>query len=108
MNRLQFILATAGILFVAFCLGWFANWLVHRFSRVTQKDVDELQRLSQELHAAQETRDQAITYLEQREAELTKRLNEAEQDVQLYTDQLAMARQEADQLREALSRQQAG
>ena len=61
MNRTEFILTTAIILFVAFALGWFANWLVHRFTRVRQSDVADLDRMSQELHEAEETRDQAIT-----------------------------------------------
>ena len=39
MSRTEFVFATAIILFVAFCLGWFANWLVHRFSRVAAGDV---------------------------------------------------------------------
>ncbi|MCB1333333.1 MAG: hypothetical protein KDK26_06710, partial [Roseivivax sp.] len=71
MTRTEFIIATAIILFVAFCTGWFANWLIHRFTRVARSDVDELDRMAQELHEAEETRDQAITYLQQREAELT-------------------------------------
>ena len=62
MSRTEFVIATAIILFVAFCLGWFANWLLHRFTRVAADDVAQLDRMSQELHEAEETRDQAITY----------------------------------------------
>ena len=36
MNRTEFIVATAIILFAAFMLGWFASWLIHRLSRVTR------------------------------------------------------------------------
>ena len=46
MNRTEFVIATAIILFVAFCMGWFANWLVHRIKRVSQADVDQLERMS--------------------------------------------------------------
>jgi len=81
MNRAEFVIATAIILFVAFCMGWFANWLVHRFKRVSQSDVDQLERMSQELHEAEETRDQAITYLQQREAELTNQLAQTEAEL---------------------------
>ena len=35
MNRTEFIVVIAIILFVAFALGWFANWLVHRLTRVS-------------------------------------------------------------------------
>ena len=46
MNRTEFIVTIAIILFVTFCLGWFANWLVHRFSRVSQSDIGELDKLA--------------------------------------------------------------
>ena len=108
MNRTEFIIATAAILFVAFCLGWFANWLVHRFSRVSQSDIGELERLAQELHEAEETRDQAITYLQQREAELTRQLNQTEAELSATMDGLREARQEAETLRTELDRQRAG
>ena len=60
MNRTEFIVAIAAILFVAFILGWFAHWLISRFTRVSQSDVGELDKLAQSLHEAEETRDQAI------------------------------------------------
>jgi prophage endopeptidase len=56
MSRTEFVLATAIILFVAFCLGWFANWLLHRFTRVAADDVAQLDRMSQDLHEAEEMR----------------------------------------------------
>ncbi len=99
MTRIEFILTTAVILFVAFCMGWFANWLVHRFTRVAQSDVDQLERMSQELHEAEETRDQAITYLQQREAELTNQLTQTEAELSAAMEGLRDARQEAEELR---------
>ena len=104
MNRTEFILATAVVLFVAFCLGWFANWLVHRFVRVEKSDVEELERMAQELHEAEETRDQAITYLQQREADLTNQLSQAEAELEATMDGLREARHEAEQLRARLDR----
>ncbi len=99
MNRTEFIIVTAIILFVAFCMGWFANWLVHRFTRVRQSDVADLDRMSQELHEAEETRDQAITYLQQREAELTNQLTQTEAELRAAMEGLRDARQEAEFLR---------
>ncbi len=99
MNRTEFILTTAVILFVAFALGWFANWLVHRFTRVSSADIGELDRMSQELHEAEETRDQAITYLQQREAELTNQLSQTEAELSAAMEGLRDARHEAEQLR---------
>ncbi len=104
MNRTEFIITTAIILFVAFTLGWFANWLVHRFTRVKQSDVADLDRMSQELHAAEETRDQAITYLQQREAELVNQLTQTEAELRATMDGLRDARREAEELRSQLGR----
>ena len=107
LNRTEFVVFTAIILFVAFCLGWFANWLVHRFTRVSQADMDQLERMSQELHEAEETRDQAITYLQQREAELTNQLAQTEAELRAAMDGLRDARHEAEELRAWIERQQA-
>ncbi|MCE8009189.1 hypothetical protein [Aestuariivita sp.] len=104
MNRTEFIITTAIILFVAFALGWFANWLVHRFTRVSSADMGELERMSQELHEAEETRDQAITYLQQREAELTNQLSQTEAELTAAMEGLRDARQEAEELRGELER----
>ncbi|MEX0348838.1 MAG: hypothetical protein AB3N15_05380 [Paracoccaceae bacterium] len=102
MNRTEFIITTAIILFVAFAMGWFANWLVHRFTRVRQSDVADLDRMSQELHEAEETRDQAITYLQQREAELSNQLAQTEAELRAAMEGLRDARQEAEELRARL------
>ncbi|MBO9466389.1 hypothetical protein TRP8649_01115 [Pelagimonas phthalicica] len=106
MDRTQFIIVTAVILFVAFCLGWFAHWLLHRFTRVSQADMDQLERMSQELHEAEETRDQAITYLQQREAELTNQLAQTEAELSAAMDGLREARQEAEEMRAYVERVQ--
>ena len=108
MNRIEFIIATAIVLFVAFCIGWFTNWLVHRFIRVAHSDVGELERLAQELHEAEETRDQAITYLQQREAELTNQLAQSEAELTATMDGLREARHETEDLRGHLERLSAG
>ena len=106
MNRTEFVIATAIILFVAFCLGWFANWLLHRFTRVSKSDVSELERMSQELHEAEEPRDQAITYLQRREAELTNQLAQTEAELSAAMDGLRDARHEAEELRAYVERMQ--
>ena len=107
MNRTEFIIATAILLFVAFALGWFSNWLIHRFTRVSKSDVGELERMAQELHEAEETRDQAITYLQQREAELTNQLAQTEAELSAAMDGLRDARHEAEELRNYIDRMHA-
>jgi len=108
MNRTEFIIATAIVLFVAFCTGWFAHWLVHRFTRVSKADIGELDRMAQELHEAEETRDQAITYLQQREAELTNQLSQTEAELSAAMDGLRDARHEAEELRTYIEKMNAG
>lgn len=108
MNRTEFIIATAIILFVAFVLGWFANWLVHRFTRVTKAEIGELDKMAQALHEAEETRDQAITYLQQREAEITNQLSQTEAELRAAMDGLREARQETEEMRNYIERQNQG
>ena len=99
MNRTEFVITTAIILFVAFAMGWFANWLLHKFTRVSKSDLSEFEKMAQELHEAEETRDQAITYLQQREAELTSKLTQSEAELNAAMDGLRQARLEAEELR---------
>jgi len=107
LNRTEFIIATAIILFVAFLLGWFANWLVNRFTRVSKADIGELDKMAQSLHDAEEERDQAITYLQQREAEMTNTLTQTEAELRAAMDGLRDARREAEELRAYVERQNA-
>lgn len=105
MNRGELILATAIILFVVFTFGWFANWLVNRFTRVSKADVGELDRMAQQLHEAEEARDQAVTYLQQREAEISNQLTQTEAELRAAMEGLRDARQEAEELRGYIERQ---
>lgn len=102
MNRMQFVLVTALVLFVAFALGWFTNWLIHRFTRVRQQDLGELDKMAQALHEAEEIRDQAITYVETRERDLTARVTQLEAEVAVAMDGLREARAEAEYYRDQL------
>ena len=104
MNRTEFIAVTAAILFVAFLLGWFANWLVHRLTRVSQADLSELDSMAQGIHEAEEARDQAIEYLQQRETDMMNRQHRLEADLRAALDDLRDARAEADELRAYIER----
>lgn len=108
MSRTEFIFTTAIVLFIAYCLGWFSNWLVHRFTRVSAADVNELEKMAQDLHEAEETRDQAITYLQQREAELTNQLSQTEAELSATMEGLRDARHEAEELRNMLEHARQG
>lgn len=104
MNGPEFIAATAAILFVAFLTGWFAHWLISRITRVTRSDMDDLDRMAQELHHAEDARDQAVTYMQQREAELTNKLAQTEAELEAAMEGLRDARSEAENLRTHIER----
>ena len=107
MNRMQLTIATAVILLLAFALGWFAYWLLHRFTRVAGGDVAEMDRLAQALHEAEEARDQAILYLEQREAELMGSITQTEAELKATMEGLRDARAETDEMRSYIERMHA-
>lgn len=100
-------MATSIILFVAFILGWFAHWLVSRFIRVGQSEMGELDKMAQQLHDAEEQRDQAITYFQQREAEMTNQMTQTEAELRAAMDGLRDARHEAEEFRAYIERSNA-
>ena len=107
MNRTDFTIAIAIILLLAFSLGWFTYWLLHRFTRVAGGDMAEMDRLAQSLHEAEETRDQAILYLEQREAELLNQIAQTDAELRAAMEGLRDARHEAEEMRSYIERMHA-
>ena len=107
MNRTEFIIVTAIILLLAFAMGWFTYWLLHRFTRVAGGDMAEMDNLAQSLHEAEELRDQALIYLEQREAELMNQISQTEAELRAAMDGLRDARHEAEEMRAYIERMHA-
>jgi prophage endopeptidase len=104
MNRTEFIIATAVILLLAFAMGWFTFWLMHRFTRVAGGDMGEMDKLAQSLHEAEEMRDQAIEYFESREQELMNQISQTEAELRAAMEGLRDARQEAEEMRAYIER----
>lgn len=107
MNRTEFIIVTAIILLASFALGWFTYWLLHRFTRISGGDVAEMDHLAQSLHEAEEARDQALYYLEQREAELMNQIAQTEAELRAAMEGLRDARHEAQEMRNYIERMHA-
>lgn len=107
MNRTEFVIATSVILLLAFALGWFGHWLLHRFSRSAGNDLSELDRLAQSLHEAEEARDEAILALESRESELGNQINQTEAELRAAMEGLRDARREAEEMRAYIERMHA-
>lgn len=104
MNRIEYIVVTAIVLFIAFALGWFTYWVLHRFARIAGDEMGEVDRLAQSLHEAEEMRDQAIVYLEQREAELSNQIAQTEAELRAAMEGLRDARMEAEEMRKYIER----
>ena len=107
MNRTEFIIVTAIILLLAFALGWFSYWLLHRFTRVAGGDMAEMDSLAQSLQEAEELRDQALSYVEQREAELMNQISQTEAELRAAMEGLRDARHEAEEMRAYIERMHA-
>ena len=107
MNRTEFIIATAIILLLAFAMGWFTYWLLHRFTRVAGGDMAEMDRLAQSLHEAEELRDQAIVYLESRETELMSQIAQTDAELRAAMEGLRDARHGAEEMRSYIERMHA-
>ena len=106
LNRIEFIIATAIVLFVTFAVGWFAHWLLHRFTRVAKSDISEFERMAQELNDAEEARDSAVSYMQQREADLTSQMAQVEAELKAAMEGLHNARLENEDLQTQLSKDQ--
>ncbi len=104
MNRTEFIIATAIVLLLVFAMGWFTYWLLHRFTRVAGGDMGEMDKLAQSLHEAEELRDQALVYLENREAELLNQIAQTEAELRAAMEGLRDARHEAEEMRAYIER----
>mgnify|MGYP001813953970 CR=1 FL=1 len=104
MNGPEFIAATAAILFMAFLAGWFTHWLISRITRVTRSDIDDLDKMAQELHQAEEELDRTVIHYQQRDAELTNKLHQTEAELEAAMDGLRNARSEAEELRSYIER----
>ena len=104
MNRTEFIVVTAIILLIAFLLGWFSYWLIHRFIRVSNSEMGELDKMARQLHEAEEQRDQAIAYYQQRESEAANQLAQTEAELRAAMDGLRDARHEAEEMRGYIER----
>lgn len=107
MNRTEFIIATAIILLLAFAAGWFTYWVLHRFTRVAGGDMGEMDNLAQSLHDAEEMRDQAMLYMETREAELLNQIAQTEAELRAAMEGLRDARQETEEMRGYIDRMNA-
>ena len=99
MGQTQLILVVTLILMSAFSLGWGAHWIFRKMNRVDSSNIAELDHLATQLHEAEETRAEAIAYMQSREQELTTQLSQAEAELSAAMEGLGVSRRESEELR---------
>ena len=98
MNREEFIISAAIVLFLAFLLGWLSRWLVQRLNMVSEKDLKDLNKISTALLEAEEANEKAKS----RELELNKKISQLEAELKAAMDGLRAARLETEELKSSL------
>ncbi len=98
MNREEFIISAAIVLFLTFLLGWLSRWLMQRLNMVSEKDLNELNKISAALLEAEEGNEKARN----RELELDKKISQLEAELEAAMDGLRAARLETDELKTSL------
>lgn len=102
MSRTELVIVIAVAFFVTFLAGWFLRWAYGRLNNVNSADVTEIDDLANRLHEAEEARDQAMTYIQQREWELTNKLSQTEAELSAAMEGLGAARREVGELQARL------
>ena len=98
MNREEFIISAAIVLFLTFLLGWLSRWLLQRLNMVSEKDLKDQNKISSALLEAEKDSEKA----KNRELELNKKISQLEAELEAAMDGLRVARLEAEELRSSL------
>ena len=98
MNREEFIISAAIVLFLTFLLGWLSRWLLQRLNMVSEKDLKDLNKISAALLEAEEDNEKA----KNRELELNKKISQLEAELEAAMDGLRASRLETEELKSSL------
>ena len=98
MNREEFIVSAAIVLFLTFLLGWLSRWLIQRLNMVSEKDLKDLNKISTALLEAEQDNENA----KNREIDLNKKILQLEAELEAAMDGLRAARLETEDLRSSL------
>ena len=102
MNRTELVIVISVAFFLTFLAGWVLRWAYGRLNSVNSVNVTEIDDLANRLHEAEEARDQAMTYIQQREWELTNQLTQTEAELKAAMEGLGAARREVGELQARL------
>ncbi|MEM7439527.1 MAG: hypothetical protein AAF393_08010 [Pseudomonadota bacterium] len=98
MNRTELVIIISVAFFLTFLTGWVLRWAYGRLNAVNSVNVTEIDDLANRLHEAEEARDQAMTYIQQREWELTSQLTQTEAELKAAMEGLGEARRQVGEL----------
>ncbi len=98
MNREEFIISAAIVLFLTFLLGWLSRWLIQRLNMVSEKDLKDLNKISAALLEAEEDNEKA----KNRELELNKKISQLKAELEAAMDGLRSARLETEEFKSSL------
>ena len=98
MNREEFIISAAIVLFLTFLLGWLSRWLLQRLNMASEKDLNDLNKISSALLEAEEDNEKA----KNRELEQNKKISQLEAELEAAMDGLRSARLETEELKTSL------
>ena len=98
MNREEFIVSAAIVLFLTFLLGWLSRWLIQRVNMVSEKDLKDLNKISTALLEAEQDNEKA----KNREIDLNKKILQLEAELEAAMDGLRAARLETEDLKSSL------
>ena len=98
MNRTELVIIISVAFFLTFLAGWVLRWAYGRLNAVNSVNVPEIDDLANRLHEAEEARDQAMTYIQQREWELTNQLTQTEAELKAAMEGLGEARRQVGEL----------
>ena len=98
MNREEFIISAAVVLFLAFLLGWLSRWFLQRLNMVSEKDLKDLNKISAALLEAEKGNEKARN----RELELNKKISQLEAELEAAMDGLRAARLETEEFESSL------
>ena len=98
MNREEFIVSAAIVLFLTFLLGWLSHWLLQRLNMISEKDLKDLNKISAALLEAEEENERARN----RELELNKKISQLEAELDAAMDGLRAARLESEELKSSV------
>ena len=98
MNREEFIVSAAIVLFLTFLLGWLSRWLIQRLNMVSKKDLKDLNKISTALLEAEQDNEKA----KNREIDLNKKILQLEAELEAAMDGLRAARLETEDLKSSL------